>query len=194
MVKSVYSVSNAGRLWAEELYGWLVNDFGFVPSKVNPGILFFDCPKTGDFILLACYIDDLVYAPSSTAVREMFERAVSKWFNCSLLGYVHWFLQSRIQRLKDKSYIIDQSRYAASVAHRFLPQFSVENPTEDDVMTYASPLPSNAIFTKKDASNDKASIKALEKHYGYKFPVAVGSVMWLINTYPRINYAVRKLA
>ena len=194
MVKSVYGVSNAGRLWAEELYGWLVNDFGFVPSKVNPGILFFDCPKTGDFILLACYIDDLVYAPSSTAVREIFERAVSKRFNCSLLGYVHWFLQSRIQRLKDKSYIIDQSRYAASVAHRFLPQFSVENPTEDDVMTYASPLPSNAIFTKKDASNDKASIKALEKHYGYKFPVAVGSVMWLINTYPRINYAVRKLA
>jgi hypothetical protein len=117
-----------------------------------------------------------------------------KRFDCKLLGQLHWFLQARITQHANFDITLDQSRYAASISARFLPSYDVINPSASDKRKYGAPLPLDFIFTKADQSKDYADVKTLEREMGFGFPVVVGCLLWLLNTYPRLQFSVRKLA
>jgi hypothetical protein len=60
---------------------------------------------------------------------------------------------------------------------------------------YAAPQPTpSAIYSIKDQSQTYADVLKLQDKYGFEYAGAVGSLIWLINCYPKLNFAVQKLA
>ena len=189
--KSAYGISSAGRLWAEELFGWYA-EYGFKQSIVDPALFHY---KLGDeWIVLLCYCDDSAYYCSSEATRFLFEDVMCKRFACKLLGQLHWFLQARITQHANFDVTLDQSRYAASVCLRFLTGCEIEKPTKDDKQRYAAPLPTDFIFSKADCSKDYLAVKKLQDTFGFEYPAVIGCMLWLLHTFPRFQFPVRKLA
>ena len=117
-----------------------------------------------------------------------------KRFDCKLLGQLHWFLKARITQHANYDITIDQSRYAASMCLRLLPPFDTTNVDNKCKLKYASMLPSNFVFTKEDNSASYFELQELEEEFGISFPVAIGCLIWVLNTYPRLQFPIRKLA
>jgi Reverse transcriptase (RNA-dependent DNA polymerase) len=191
LYKSAYGMNSAGRLWAEELFGWY-SDYGFLQSSVEPAL--FTYKKGDDWIILLSYCDDTAYYTSSNIVRQQFETALCSRFECKLLGQLHWFLQARITQSDNFYVTLDQSRYAASICRRFLPESDVVAPSGKDRATYAAPLPRGMTFTKSDCSANYFELKELEELYRFEYPVIIGCLLWILNTYPRLQFPIRKLA
>jgi hypothetical protein len=82
-------------------------------------------------------------------VTDQFTRTVivPNRFDVKLLGQATWYLQSRITQLADYSIILDQSRYAALIAARYLPPLNDANILNERKTKYASPLLTSAVFT-----------------------------------------------
>ena len=189
--KSAYGINSAGRLWAEEFFGWYI-EFGLVQSVVDPSLFYY---KDGeDWLMLISYTDDSGYFASSEQMRTRFESAMCARFDCKLLGQMHWFLQARITQHANFDITLDQSRYAAALSQRFLPSYEVVSPSTADKRKYSAPLPADFIFTKADQSKDFLAVMRLQEEYGFEFPVGIGCLLWLLNTYPRLQFSVRKLA
>jgi len=188
--KSAYGIDEAGRLWAETLFAWFV-EFGFVQSVVEPSLFYY---RQGDeWINLLSYSDDTLFTCSSDTIRLAFEKAMCTRFDCKLMGQAHWFLQARITQHASFDITLDQSRYAAAMSLRFLPLFDNVNISAKDKLKYAAPLPSDIIFTKADCSTDYFEVKKLQEELGFEYPVGGGCLLWLLNTYPKLQFAVRKL-
>jgi len=192
LLKSVYGISSAGRLWSEEWIGWLVKDCGFRQSKSDPALFIYR--RGRNVIVLISYVDDCAYFCTSDEMRRRFERKLKERFDCKILGQIHWFLQTRIRQEQDYSIILDQSRYAASMIARFLPNAEIVKPSDADCSKYLAPLPSGFVFTKEDRSVDIEAQNKLIAEFGFEYPSAVGCCIWLLNGYPRLQFAVRKLA
>jgi hypothetical protein len=77
---------------------------------------------------------------------------------------------------------------------RFLPNFSVDKPSQDDKKKYASPLPRAFIFTKVDCSEEYKQVLQWEKIFGFEYASLVGCLLWIMNTYSRLQFPIRKLA
>jgi hypothetical protein len=75
-----------------------------------------------------------------------------------------------------------------------MPQYDIANPSVSDKRRYGAPLPFDFIFTKADESSDYFAVKQLQDEFGFEFPVVVGCLLWLLNTFSRLQFAVRKLA
>ena len=110
------------------------------------------------------------------------------------MGKLHWFLQCRIDQKANFDVGLDQSRYAASIAHRYLPSYSATEPSGPDRRRYDAPLPKGFVATKADSSPDYLTVLELEREYGIKYLSAIGSLLWIINTQYRLQFAIRKLA
>ena len=67
-------------------------------------------------------------------------------------------------------------------------------PLQQDILKYAAPLPNDTIFTKEDCSADTFALKELEEEFQLEYPVVIGCLLWILNTYPRLQFAIRKLA
>jgi hypothetical protein len=59
---------------------------------------------------------------------------------------------------------------------------------------YSTPIPVETIFTKKQCSATYSDVIELQQEYGFEYAAAVGSLIYLMNTYIRLNYEIRKLA
>ena len=62
-----------------------------------------------------------------------------------------WSLQARIHQDSEGNITLDQSHYACSIIEWYLPNAPLETSSED-LITYASPLPSEFKFTSNDNS------------------------------------------
>jgi hypothetical protein len=50
------------------------------------------------------------------------------------------------------------------------------------------------VFTKDDLSKNLKEVKDLTEEFGIEYPAAIGSLLWILHTYPRLRFAVCKLA
>jgi Reverse transcriptase (RNA-dependent DNA polymerase) len=189
--KAAYGINAAGQLWAEEQFTWYL-EYGFTQSTVDPSLFYYT--KGEDWIVLLSYCDDTAYFASTDEVRQRFETAMCKRFECKLMNQMHWFLQARITQHANFDITIDQLRYAVSMCSRFLPNHELAKPSEKDRNTYLAPLPANFVFSKKDCCADSSEYKKLVDEFGFEYPVAIGCLLWILNTYPRLQFAIRKLA
>jgi hypothetical protein len=174
------------------LFTWFTEVYGFVQSKVTPALTI--SGKGEEWINLVSYIDDCAVKYSSDDVHMLFESALSKRFDCKLMGKLQWFLQACITQHANFDIMLDQLRYAASISSCLIPSCEVEKPTEADKQCYSAPLPRDFVFTTEDCSKDLKELQSLSAEFHFKYPVAVGCLLWLLNTYPRLQFAVRKLA
>ena len=53
---------------------------------------------------------------------------------------------------------------------------------------YAAPLPNDTIFTKEDCATDLFALKELEYEFHLDYPVVIGCLLWILNTYSRLQY------
>ncbi|KAG7371219.1 hypothetical protein IV203_019789 [Nitzschia inconspicua] len=127
-------------------------------------------------------------------MKDWFERETDRRFDVRKLGQAEWYLQSRITQLADYSIILDQSRYAALVAGRYLGPINEEQIPISTRVKYASPLPSGTVFTKEDCSKTYVDVLKLQEEFGFEYAAAVGSLIYLMNTFIKLTCSIRKLA
>ena len=98
------------------------------------------------------------------------------------MGTVHWYLQGRLTQNEDYSVVLDQSRYMAPIASKFLPQHDNTNLTQEDKTKHESPLPAAFVPTKKDCATNLLQVQQLEQTYGFQYSSAIGMLIFLLKT------------
>jgi hypothetical protein len=137
-------------------------------------------------------VDDQFYFATSQELKKWFEPATQAGFDIAMLGQATWFLQSGITQFVDYSTILDQSRFAALVTARYLPPLDNDRISPCWKAVSACPLPALPVLTKNDCSQNYAAIMKLPEECNFDHAAAIGSLIWLINTFVKLSF--RKLA
>jgi hypothetical protein len=191
--KSLYGDRVANLAWDETQSQWLTSEeIGFtrLPSE---GSIYIKRTDIG-FIVVLNAVDDQLYFATDKSIKEWFEKATRTRFDVQFMGQATWYLQSRITQHPDYSITLDQSRYAALIIQRYLNNTSDANITEQMKLKYATPIPTTTTFTKEDCSATYSEVSKIQQEYGFEYAAVVGSLIYLMNTYIKLNYAIRKLA
>jgi hypothetical protein len=184
--KSLYGDRVANLAWDETQSRWLTSsEIGFArhPSE---GSIYIKRTET-DFIAVLNAVDDQLYFATNDSLRKWFGEATKTRFDVQLMGQATWYHQSRITQCPDYSIVLDQSRYAALVVQRYS---TIQDSQVDDRMQqqYATHLPTTTVFTKEHCSATYSDVMKLQNKYGFKYAAIVGSLIYLMNTYIRLNY------
>jgi len=75
---NLYGTITAGRTFFLYIHNWLVNEMGFTSATPDPCI--FIIRNEHGFLIIGVYVDDLLLAPSSPAMKEWFFAAFEKKF------------------------------------------------------------------------------------------------------------------
>jgi hypothetical protein len=102
-----------------------------------------------------------------------------------------WYLQARITQDAEFNITLDQYRYGLAIVRRYLPT-AAQEPSQGDLKKYCDPLPREFQWTKAHNSDSPAEVKAIETEFGFKFREVTGSFNFLVNTAPKVLFAVRK--
>ena len=191
--RSLYGDRVANLAWDETQSQWLTSEEIGCKRLSTEGSIYIK--RTGkDTLMILNAVDDQLYFSTSTELRLWFEAKTQERFDVQLLGQANWYLQSRITQHADYSVTLDQARYAALIASRHLPPVAISDITDAKKAHFAAPLPVSATFTKEDCSENYCEVLKLEREFGFEYAAAVGSLIYLINTFIKLNFAVRKLA
>ena len=157
ILKSMYGMTNSGKLFADELTEWLIEE-GFMQSQFQMSIYYKYAPD-GSKIVVLYYVDDCVYWYTNEDLRNWFVDTLGKRFHVNLLGFEHWFMSIRISQLKDHYISVDQARYANSVVAKYLDTATVKVNNK----FYKTTLTSDMIFTKEYASTSDEQVERLTR-------------------------------
>jgi hypothetical protein len=97
-------------------------------------------------------------------------------------------------QLEDFSITLDHSRYVLAMVQRFLPNSPVDGIDEATRRKYSAALPNNFIYQRADLSQSQAQVVALEAEFEFRYQVVIGCCIWTLNTLPRMQFSIRKLA
>ena len=90
MLKSMYGMTNSGKLFADELTEWLIEE-GFMQSQCQMSIYYNYAPYgSKNFVLY--YVDDFFYWYTKEDLGKWFVDTLGKRFHVNFLGYSHWFM------------------------------------------------------------------------------------------------------
>ena len=112
-MKSMYGMTNSGKLFADELTEWLIEE-GFIQSQWQMSIYYKYAPDGYKMVVLY-YVDDCVYWYTNEDLGKWFVDTLGKRFHVNFLGFAHWFMSIRIYQLKDNSIYLYQAIYATSI-------------------------------------------------------------------------------
>ena len=113
LLKSKYGMKNSGKLFADELTEWLIEE-GFIQSQCQMYIYYKYAPD-GSKIVVLSYVDDFVYWYTNEDLGKWFFDTLGNRFHVNFLGFAHWFMSIRISQLKDNYISVDQTIYATSI-------------------------------------------------------------------------------
>jgi hypothetical protein len=100
------------------------------------------------------YSDNFLIASTDAITKNKFKTALSTRFEIEWKPHADWFLQARIRPDANGNISLDQHRYAKSVVGQYLPTAS-PRPSPTDLRKFASPLPTNMVWTKAHSSKTK---------------------------------------
>ena len=106
LLKSMYGMTNSGKLFADELIEWLL-EAGFIQSQCQMSIYYKYAPD-GSKIVVLSYVDDCVYWYRNEYIGKWFVDTLGKRFHVNFLGYSHWFMSIIISQMKDHSIYVDR--------------------------------------------------------------------------------------
>ena len=98
-LKSIYGMTNSGKLFADELTEWLL-EACLIQSKCQMSI-YYNYATDGSQMVVLSYVDDCVYWYTSDALGKWFVDNLGNIFNVNFLGYEHWFMSIRIYHMQD---------------------------------------------------------------------------------------------
>ena len=94
LLKSMYGMTNSGKLFADELTEWLL-EAGFIQSQCQMSI-YYEYAPDGSKIVVLYYVDDCVYWYTNEYLEKWFVDTLGKRFHVKFLVYAHWFMSIRI--------------------------------------------------------------------------------------------------
>ena len=119
MKKSRYGMTSSGKLFADELTNWLIDEAGIKQAQFQISIHYNYVPDGYKLVLLS-YVDDVVFWYKSEELGKWFVDTLGKRFHVNFLGYAHWFMSIRISQLKNNFIPVDQARSATSGVAKYL--------------------------------------------------------------------------
>ena len=193
LTKTLYGDVVANLAWDETQNQWLTSeDIGF-RRLVTEGSIYIK-QEGDDILVLLNAVDDQLYFSTSERLRKWFEKEVSNRFDVDLMGQAHWYLQSRITQHEDFSITLDQSRYAKLVAQRYLEPTILASLNDTEKEKYAAPIPVTSVFDKADCSANHLDVLDLQEEFKFEYASVVGSLIYAMNTFAKLQFAIRKLA
>jgi hypothetical protein len=190
-LKSLYGGQYCNKSWDDHLSSWLA-DYGLLRLESEGSIFML---REGDkFLCLLNAVDDQLYFSNCDDMRKAFEKAVKDSFDVDFLGQAHWYLQARITQHTNYDVTLDQSRYAALICTRYIPTLPISSITPEDREKYRQVLPSGFVATKVDLAADSLEVKRLEDEFGFKYASVIGMLIFSMNTFVYLHFAIRKLA
>ena len=114
--KALYGLKQAPRAWYSEIDNYFMEK-GFQRSKSEP-TLYVKHQGKADILIVALYVDDLVYTGNNKRVIEDFKKDMMKKYEMSDLGLLHYFLGIEIYQ-DDYGVFICQKKYAENILKKF---------------------------------------------------------------------------
>ncbi|GAU30874.1 hypothetical protein TSUD_15600 [Trifolium subterraneum] len=167
--KALYGLKQAPRAWNKRIDKFLHNE-GFVKCSVESGV-YMKGNDVSDAILICLYVDDLLITRSNKNCIEKFNGRLKNEFEMSDLGKLNYFLALEFLYEPD-GIVLHQKKYIADVLKRFHMEHCNEAET---------PMEANLKLSKGE---DEQAVDAT------LFKQVVGSLRFICNTRPDINYAV----
>ena len=104
--KALYGLKQAPRIWYGEIDGYF-NGKGFQKSKNEPTL--------HGVLIVSLYINDLVFTLSDSKLVEDFKNEMTKKYDMSNLGLLHYFLGIEIYQKGDDVFMC-QRKYAKTLS------------------------------------------------------------------------------
>ena len=149
----MYEIKNSGKLSADELTYWLINEAGLKQSQCKMAIYFKYAPYRKN-IVVSSYADDCVYWYTSEAIGKWFVYTLGNILPVEFLLFENWFMSIRILQLKDHYISVDQDIYATSVVSKYIDTAIFKTSTK----FYQTISPYAIIFTKDDVSTSDEEV------------------------------------
>ena len=106
----MYGITNSGKLFADELTNWLIDESGFNHSKCKISV-YYNYATDGSRLVVLSYVDDCVYWYISEELEEWFVDTLGNIFHVNFLGYAHRFMYIRISQLNYQYISVHHARY-----------------------------------------------------------------------------------
>ncbi|KAJ4781946.1 polyprotein [Rhynchospora pubera] len=166
--KALYGLKQAPRAWNTRIDQYF-KSHGFVQCPYEHAL--YVKVKNGEMLVVALYVDDLIFTGNSGEMIEEFKKAMMREFEMTDLGLMSYFLGLEIKQ-SDDGIFISQEAYAKEVLKRF--NMANCNPV-------STPVECGVKLSRHDKGNviDATLYKSL-----------VGSLRYLTCTRPDILYAV----
>ena len=92
--------------------------------------------------------------------------------------------------MKDHSISVVQSRYATSIAAKYMDTTTVKTSTK----FYKTILPYDMIFTNDDEFTSDEQVETFTREFNILYRAYIGSFIYLLSTRVDLSFAVHKLA
>ncbi|KAK8956512.1 hypothetical protein KSP39_PZI000036 [Platanthera zijinensis] len=170
--RALYGLKQAPKAWNMTIDHYFITQ-GFYRSKCDPSLY---TKHTPEYQLLIClYVDDLLIASDSSEQIKNFKAQMHLKFEMSDLGLAQYFLGVQIKQ-STSGIFISQYKYATEVLQKY--QMEECNPS-------LTPMDTKTCLKKEEQEDsiDEERYRSL-----------VGSLMYLTNSRPDLEYAVNQVA
>ncbi|GKA42514.1 retrovirus-related pol polyprotein from transposon TNT 1-94 [Tanacetum coccineum] len=106
--KALYGLKQAPRAWYDLLSSFLLSQ-GFSKGTVDPTL--FISRKGKDILLVQIYVDDIIFASTTTELCDKFSEILCSKFKMSMMGKISFFLGLQISQ-SPRGIFLNQSKYA----------------------------------------------------------------------------------
>ena len=183
LLKAVYGLNQAGRVWRITLNDFIMKELGF-KRLISDQCIYTKVSKKNHLMILSTYVDDIPssYHPDDHDEWESIKQQFAQSYKIKFLGEAESLLNMKITRDKENNRIyLDQSAYVDMILEEF----------DNNYAPVSSPSPIDRLSKLDCPTTDKGKLEMK------KFPYRrlVGLLMYLSNaTRPDIAYAVRNTA
>ena len=188
LFKSLYGLKQAGRAWNNLLNAWMTSTkdprrprhMKFTRCRSDHSL--YHCHHNGTFLLVGCYVDDLIIISDKTSAVMEFKQLLAQRFKITDEGELSWILGMEVTRnRKERTLVLHQRKYINDILELF--QMRNAHPSN-------FPAQPGVRLTKTDA--DASSSPTVDATH---FRTMVGKLVYLmVATEPSIAFAVGQLS
>ncbi|GJS60134.1 retrovirus-related pol polyprotein from transposon TNT 1-94 [Tanacetum coccineum] len=106
--KALYGLKQASRAWYDLLSSFVLSQ-GFSKGTIDPTL--FISRKGKDILLVQIYVDDIIFASTTTELCDKFSEIMCSKFKMSMMGKISFFLGLQISQ-STRGIFLKQSKYA----------------------------------------------------------------------------------
>ena len=179
--KGLYGLKQAGRKWYQTLHNTF-QGLGFTRSHADHSVFYV---SGGDnSIIVAVSVDDMTMAAKRMATIDWLKAELSKRFEITDLGDIHWLLGVKITRdRQNRTITLSQGAYIESILNDF---------GMADCKPTLTPMDPGALLSHEQCP--KTPREQLEMQ-GHPYARLLGKVMYAyLISFPQLTFAVRTLA